>query len=173
MKTLVLLLAASVFCAIPERIHNQEALTGAFNFNGLPEPQTVSLCGDDDTQIKIFNFVGYYLNKVDTASVTEYTTLEAEATEFYAVFCIYIQSLPQDYKDCYTSNQEMATFWGAYGITAASNPDDIKAQVKTYVLLHFLASKKTVHSANVHWNTDKNYYQTGYELAEFLKKALA
>lgn len=83
---LLLLLPAALAAYTPfQRQANQEALTGAFHFNGLGDPVTVQDCGSDDTQIQIYNFVGYFLQKADTASMSQVLALEKEFTAFMSV----------------------------------------------------------------------------------------
>lgn len=71
------------------------------------------------------------------------------------------------------TNEEVKTITALYGIDETTTYDQIRKKVINYAMGHFLATKKVIHAANLHWNQEGNYYQAGFELAELGKKALA
>ncbi|CAD8124531.1 unnamed protein product [Paramecium sonneborni] len=148
-----------------ERQFNQEALTGAFRFNNLPEPQHVSNCGDDAIQIDIFNFVGYMVQKADKASLSQLLGLKKEVDDYF-------NALPEEYTSCLYGEPEFAEICTIYGLKETDKMEQITDKIYQYAMAHFISTKKEIHQGNILWNTDHNYNDAGYLIASFAKKAL-
>ncbi|CAK64902.1 unnamed protein product (macronuclear) [Paramecium tetraurelia] len=148
-----------------ERQFNQEALTGAYAFNKLSEPQHISNCGDDATQIDLFNFVGYMLQKADKASVSQLLGLKKEVDDYF-------NGLPEEYTNCLYAEPEFLEICTIYGLKETDKMEQITDKIYQYAMGHFIATKKEIHQGNLYWNTYHEYNDAGYLIASFTKKAL-
>ncbi|CAD8109823.1 unnamed protein product [Paramecium primaurelia] len=148
-----------------ERQFNQEALTGAYNYNNLPEPQNVSNCGDDEIQIDLFNFVGYMLQKADKASLSQLLGLKKEVDDYF-------NALPEEYTNCLYAEPEFVEMCTLYGLKETDKMEQITDKIYQYAVGHFISTKKEIHQGNLLWNTEHKYQDAGYLVANFAKKAL-
>ncbi|CAD8065555.1 unnamed protein product [Paramecium primaurelia] len=108
-----------------ERQFNQEALTGAYNYNNLPEPQNVSNCGDDEIQIDLFNFVGYMLQKADKASLSQLLGLKKEVDDYF-------NALPEEYTNCLYAEPEFVEMCTLYGLKETDKMEQITDKIYQY-----------------------------------------
>ncbi|CAK61290.1 unnamed protein product (macronuclear) [Paramecium tetraurelia] len=148
-----------------ERQYNQEALEGAYEYNKLPQPQHVSNCGDDAIQIDIFEFVGYMLQKADKASVSQLLALKKEVDDYF-------NSLPEEYTSCLYAEPEFVEMCTLYGLKETDRMEQITDKIYEYAMAHFFVTKKEIHQGNLLWNTQHEYHEAGYLVANFAKKAL-
>lgn len=141
----------------------QLSLNGIYEQNKLPDPKTVTDCGDDATNHKIVVFIGDALGKAAKGSVTDLVSLVSEVKNF-------IDSLPQSFSDCMGANPEVDTLAVAYNVKGVDSAT-IERKIITYTTLHYLSVHKWMVELDGLW-TAGSYYQFGFNGGGYLHNML-
>lgn len=113
----------------------QQLLNGLFEQNKLPDPTTIVECFDDDSAHSTVLFVGEFLSKAASGSISDLLSLKDTVQKFS-------DSLPKAVKDCLDGNEEFTALGEKYGIKKGGDMSIIEKKVISYLTLHYLKVHK-------------------------------